>query len=186
MSLADELAKLEELRRKGALSDAEFAAAKAKLLEAPAAPAAPPEPQLAGHLAAQLEEVKFQNELAQLDREWEIEREKYMVADRYGRRHIPTTAGSAFGGFLVVGFGIIWTVIAFIMAVSGSEFLSNHPMASPAEAMIPWAFPCFGVLFIIVGAVMSVNAHSKAQEYERAHAAYQRRRRELLARRDDN
>jgi hypothetical protein len=179
MSLADELAKLEELRTKGALTEAEFASAKKALLAAPAAP----EPQLAGHLAAQLDEVKFQNELAQLDREWEIEKEKYMIADRYGRRHIPTAAGSAFGGFLVVGFGIVWTVVAFIMAVSGSQFLANHPMAGPAESMIPWVFPCFGVIFVIAGAVMSVNAHAKAQQYEQAHAAYQRRRRELLARR---
>ena len=39
MSLADELAKLEDLRRTGALTDTEFAQAKAKLL-AGGAPAA--------------------------------------------------------------------------------------------------------------------------------------------------
>lgn len=38
MSLADELHKLEELRQRGALSDAEFERAKAQLLAAPPAP----------------------------------------------------------------------------------------------------------------------------------------------------
>ena len=37
MSLIDELAKLDELRRNGALTEAEFEQAKARLLEAPAA-----------------------------------------------------------------------------------------------------------------------------------------------------
>ncbi len=36
MSLADELQKLEELRQRGALSEAEFGRAKARLLEVPA------------------------------------------------------------------------------------------------------------------------------------------------------
>jgi hypothetical protein len=183
MSIADELAKLEELRRSGALTEAEFASAKKALLAAPAAPAAAPEPALGDHLAAQLDEVRFQNELAQLDREWEIERERYTVAGRYGVRYVPTTGGAAVGGLLVVGFGIIWTIMAFVMAQGGSRFLANHPMAGESESMIPWLFPIFGVLFIVAGVVMTVSAHAKAQKYEQAHAAYQRRRRELLARR---
>lgn len=40
MSLTDELHKLEGLRQRGALSEAEFARAKERLLEAPAAPSA--------------------------------------------------------------------------------------------------------------------------------------------------
>jgi phage shock protein PspC (stress-responsive transcriptional regulator) len=42
MSLADELAKLERLHASGALSDDEFARAKARLLDAP--PSSPPPP----------------------------------------------------------------------------------------------------------------------------------------------
>jgi phage shock protein C len=38
MSLSDELAKLEELRQRGALSEEEFTRAKARLLNEPAAP----------------------------------------------------------------------------------------------------------------------------------------------------
>jgi hypothetical protein len=183
MSIADELAKLEELRRGGALSESEFARAKAALLNATAPP---PGEQLGDHLSAQLEEVRFQNELAQIDREWEIEREQYMITDRYGRRHVPTTAGSAIVGMVVVGFGVVWTVVAFIMAQSGSRFLENHPGAGPAESIIPWVFPCFGVLFIIGGIAMSIYSHSKAKRYQQAFQAYQRRRAELLSRRGEH
>jgi len=76
MSLVDELTKLEELRRSGALSDAEFTKAKAALLnEAPAGRGL----ELGEHLADQLAEVKYQNELAQVDREWESERQQYLI-----------------------------------------------------------------------------------------------------------
>jgi hypothetical protein len=178
MSIADELAKLEELRRSGALSEPEFARAKALLLNSSASP---PGQQTGDHLSEHLEEVRFQNELARLDREWASEREQYMVIDRYGRRHIPTTGGSVIGGVIVVGFGVVWTIFAFLLAQNGSEFLANHPMAGPGEWLFPWLFPCFGVVFIIAGIAMSVSAHAKAQRYEQASQAYQRRRSELLA-----
>jgi hypothetical protein len=44
MSMADELKKLQELHASGALSDEEYAQAKARILNAPPAPAASPEP----------------------------------------------------------------------------------------------------------------------------------------------
>src|SRR4051794_11923089 len=98
MSLADELAKLADLRRNGELTDAEYERAKAALL---GGAAAAPEQPLAAHLADQLAEVRHQNELAQIDREWAMERERYLVADRYGRRHVPTAGGGV--GAAVVG-----------------------------------------------------------------------------------
>ena len=87
MSLADDLTKLEELRRTGALSDSEFTQAKKKLL---AGEAEPTGAGVAETLAAQLAETRYNNELGRIDREWQIEQEKYMVADKHGRRHIPT------------------------------------------------------------------------------------------------
>jgi hypothetical protein len=177
MSLADDLAKLEELRRSGALSETEFAQAKASLLNAPASP---PEPSVGAQMAAQLDEVRFQNELARIDREWEMEREQYLVADRRGRRHVPTVGGSVIGGLIVVGIGIVWTVFAFGMAQSSSRFLAGHPMAGESESMIPWLLPSFGVLFIIAGIAMSLHSYSKAQRYERGYQSYQQRRQQVL------
>ena len=97
--MADELQKLEDLRRGGTLSDAEFQQAKATLLSGAAAPAEQP---LGRHLSDQLAEVRYQNELTRIDREWEIARQQYLVADRYGHRHVPTV-GMGIGTAVIGG-----------------------------------------------------------------------------------
>ncbi len=128
MSISDELMKLDELRRSGAISADEFELAKRKILEAPQDM----------YRSDALNELKAQNELAQLDREWELERESYMVTGKYGHRHIPGKASSLLGGLFVVGFGIFWTTMATSMTGFGG----------PSALSL---FPLFGVLFILFG-----------------------------------
>lgn len=164
MSLADELAKLEDLRRSGALTDAEFTQAKAKLL----AGGAPATDAVADRLADQLAETRYQNELERVDREWQIEREKYMVADKYGRRHIPTTGTgklTAVGGGI---FGAFWTIMAF-------SITSGAPDAGPFS-IAKIFFPLFGVAFTIGAIAYGIHLTGKAEAYNRAFAAYQARR----------
>ena len=156
MSLADELQKLEELRRNGTISPDEFETAKRKVLEGPQD----------GVPAEHLEEIKAQNELAQLDREWQLEREDYMVAGKYGNKHIPGKASSLFGGLFIVGFGIFWTITAAGMTGFGGAGVFS-------------LFPLFGVLFVLFGAGISLNAFVKAGQYEQAQRRYQQRRQEI-------
>src|SRR5262245_39381991 len=86
MNIADELRKLQDLHRSGVLTDEEFATAKAAVLAGNTTDdRAGNEPAMHAHL----EEIKLQNEVARLDREWELEREQYMVAGKYGYRYIP-------------------------------------------------------------------------------------------------
>jgi hypothetical protein len=122
-------------------------------------------------VAEHLGEISQQNEMARIDREWQIERENYMIADRYGRRSIPSPTASVIGGFVVVAFGIFWTIMAFGIT---SGF--------PAEMGGGFAkiFPLFGIIFIIAGAGFSIYAYNKAQAYREAYQAYQRRRQEAL------
>lgn len=156
MTISDELRKLDELRRNGTISGDEFEIAKKKTLEGP---------QDASH-SEHLEEIKAQNEIAQLDREWELERENYMVAGNNGHRHIPGKASSVIVGIFIVGFGIFWTAMAALMTGFGSDGVFS-------------IFPLFGVLFVLFGAGMSIFAFVKAGEYEEAQQRYQRRRREM-------
>src|SRR5262245_17968658 len=139
MSLADDLAKLEELRRTGALTETEFAKAKAAVLVGGAAPAGDA---VAGKLGEQLSEVRYQNELERIDREWAIEKEKYTVADKHGRRHIPTTgagiATAAIGGV----FGLFWTIMAF-------GITSGAPGEGPFQ-LAKVFFPLFGIVFTVL------------------------------------
>jgi hypothetical protein len=162
MSIGDELRKLQDLRISGALTDEEFAAAKAAVIARGAGEGDPAsEPGMHAHL----EEIALQNEVAQLDREWALERERYMISGKYGHRSIPTRGLSVLVGVLVVGFGIFWTAMA---ASSGA----------------PGFFPLIGVFFILVGAGASITSFTKAGAYEQAHDAYRRRRSQLLAGRD--
>lgn len=158
MSISDELQKLGELHRDGTLSRDEFEIAKRKILG---------EPQTATDLGSdQLAEIKSQNEITQLDRQWELERENYMIAGRYGNKYIPRKISSVLGGVAIVGFGIFWTASANSM----QGFESNDVFS---------LFPLFGVLFIVFGVVMSIVSFTKAIQYENAYRNYQRRRSEL-------
>lgn len=168
MSIADELQKLEELRRGGSLTDEEFAQAKARVL---AGSSSSPGEQAGQQLSEHLAEVRHQNELARVDREWEMERQKYFITDRYGRRHIPTS-GMGIGIAAVGGiFGLLWTIMAISITGSG-----------PADGPFGVArvvFPLFGVVLIVGAIGYGIYCYSRAQEYEKALAAYQSRRRAI-------
>jgi hypothetical protein len=155
MSIADELLKLNRLHQEGMLTDEEFEKAKAAVLVAP----------LANPASEQLEEIRNQNEVAQLDREWQNERERYMISGRYGARYVPNRATSLIGGSVVAGFGTLWTIMAASMGAPG-------------------LFPLFGVIFVVAGIGMSAYSFIKAGEYEQAYQRYQQRRAALLNRRD--
>lgn len=163
MNIADELRKLEELHQRGTLTDAEFAAAKASVL-AGSREHRPFDDEI---VQKQLEELKLQNAVSRLDREWELERERYMVAGRYGYRYVPNRAMSIVGGVLIVGFGVFWTAGASAIAGGFDGVFS--------------LFPLFGILFIVTGIGMSIYSYSKASQYERAYQDYQQRRADLLA-----
>ena len=164
MSLADELQKLDELRRRGALNDAEFERAKAALLNG----GADFEQPLVQRLSDQLSETRYQNDLSQIDREWEIERETYLIPDKYGRRHVPSVGMSvgiaAFGGV----FGVLWTIMAFAITNSAPDF-------GPFSIM-RIVFPLFGLVFIGAAIGFGAYSYSRAQKYNAAFFAYQTRR----------
>jgi hypothetical protein len=166
MGIADELAKLEELRRQGALSESEFARAKAAVLGG--APASPAQESLGRHMSEQLAEVKYQNELARIDREWQMERAQYLIVGRYGQTQVPT-AGMGVGIAAVGGvFGTIWTVIAFAITSSAPDF---GPFA-----IARFVFPLFGVLFIVAAVGFGIYCYSRASRYQQAYEAYRARR----------
>jgi hypothetical protein len=169
MSLADDLAKLEDLRRTGALTDAEFAQAKAKLLTGDATPA---NDSVVEKLGEQLAETRYQNELARIDREWQMEREKYMVTAKHGRRYIPTTnmgwATAIFGGII----GAVWTIMAIVM----SSAMAERRMADDGFEVVRVLLPLIG-LAVTAGAIAyGIHLIKKAEAHNKAFAAYQKRR----------
>ena len=109
-----------------------------------------------------------------MDREWELERENYMVSGKDGQRGVPTRGEAIGGGVMITVFGIFWTAMAATM-------LSSAPSGG-AFGIAKIAFPLFGVLFIFVGIASSMSAYGKAVRYQSAEDRYRRRRNELSAR----
>jgi hypothetical protein len=168
MGLADEIQQLADLRHQGTLTDAEFEQAKAALLAGLTSPAQQP---LGDHLSEQMSEVRHENKLARIDREWEIDRRQYLITDKHGHQLVPTSLmgiGSAVLGGI---FGVIWTSIA-ISITSGAPDFGPFAIAKVA-------FPLFGVVFTVFAIGWGLRCHSRAQQYDAAFRAYQARRNEL-------
>jgi hypothetical protein len=101
-------------------------------------------------------------ELDRIDREWEKERERYMVTTKYGRRYVPNTGAAVVVGLISVSIGLAWTMTSFALL---------HALG-PLAGM----FPLFGVVFVIGGAAISIYQFKKAQRYQTAYRDYRRRR----------
>lgn len=165
MTLLNELKELQRLHESGFLTEAELDRAKARVLGAePTGAVAPVESSAdSSRVEQHLEQIRWQNELEQLDREWEMERRNYLVSDKYGNTRIPTEGGSIAGAVIIGGFGLAWT-------------------AGAASMGAPAIFPLFGLVFIFLGVGTCVSSFNKAGQYESAKTRYENRRAELLSR----
>jgi Short C-terminal domain len=167
MNISDEIRKLQELHDRGALTDDEFSQAKAAVLAGASRPADSGEGREIAN--SQLEILRIQNQIAQLDREWEIESQGFMMRGRYGQQYRPSKWGGLIVGLVAVVGGGIWTVTAFSMS-SGME-------RAPGAFSL---FPYFGFVFIAFGVGIGVYTFVQANRYEEAYAKYQARRTALL------
>ena len=101
-------------------------------------------------------------ELEKLDREWEIERQRYMITTKHGRRYIPSSGAAVVVGLFSVSLGLMGIMLAFAL-------LQNLGALASVLAL-------FGIVFIIGGVAISSYQFKKAQRYQTAYRAYQRRR----------
>jgi hypothetical protein len=152
MSVSDEIQKLDQLRRDGTLTFEEFEIAKRQVLGG----------SFDGAGSRHLEDLKAQNEVAQLDREWELARDDFMITGNHGAKHVPRKVSSVLGGVVVVAFGIFWTSMA--ATIPGPGRLVS----------------LFGFVFILFGVGLSIRNFMKAGQYEEAQGRYKRRRKELV------
>jgi hypothetical protein len=122
-------------------------------------------------LSEQVQSLTGHSELAALDREWQMDRENYMVTRRDGARHIPSEAGAIGGGIAITIFGCVWIGMASSMNSMGPSF--------GPSSFADNVFPLFGFVFIIVGIVASFISFNKAGDHRRAQQRYRRRRAEI-------
>ena len=109
------------------------------------------------NLSAEVDELRKQNQIAELDRSWAIKRDSLMVLGKDGTRE-PSVVGSTFTAVFGVIFGLIWVVIT----------LNAFPIMA-----------IFGFIFIAAAVVKSAKHIEKANQLKSEKRLYEIRRRQL-------
>jgi hypothetical protein len=115
-----------------------------------------------GEMAGDLRVIRLQNDLEQLDREWQSQRSKYLVTNKRGEVSEPSTAGAVIGGLIAAGFGIFWTI-------------STSSMGAPG------IFPLFGLVFVVFAVFGIASSVNKSGALKSGEMEYQTKRSRLLA-----
>lgn len=135
--------------------------------------------QQVARVADNTDQLKLEQEIARLDRDWMLSREQYMVRGKNGQLNVPTRASAAVAGVIIVVFGVFWTMMA--TGIAGAVGFSLHLVGGGAFGLIAGFVPCFGILFITLGIVTAVTGYREAGAFEHGQAEYQARRNALLA-----
>jgi hypothetical protein len=112
-------------------------------------------------IAEDVSEIRRQNEVERLDREWQMRRDTLLVRDKNGNVSEPSGAGSMIGAGFAAIFGIIWTIVA-------------------TSAGAPWFFALFGIGFVIAAVVGGFASIGKAATYRDEYQSYLRKRDGLM------
>lgn len=174
MTHADELRKLQDLHTSGALTDDEFARAKARIQakgellrtepDVPPPPAPIPLPNTRAARSAS-EDLKRRHALVALDKEWDAERAVLMSRSVFGSRNPPTRgmciALATIGVFLLL-------VLALIALLTAGD---NQARWFP--------FLVFGAAVALIDSYLVVHQYRLAGTFEQAQQRYDRKRREL-------
>jgi hypothetical protein len=152
LNLLDELKELQQLHASGFLTDDELARAKARVLggDGLQTSAIALHPQL-------LELIRLQNELLQLDLDWNRRWEGPMLAHRYGYHRAPDKAVSCNRAIAVLAMGLA--------VVAGAAF--NDAVGPALLITIPLVTLGLGYCFYL---------YSQASSYEMAETDYLRQR----------
>jgi hypothetical protein len=162
MNLSDELQKLQNLHWSGALTDAEYARAKERLLSGGPATTDPA-------VYHELADLHRQDTVRRLDDEWRLERESFLIRGTRGRPFLPNKFMAVGSSLMAVLFGGLWTALAF--SITGGMPGGFGPIR---------LFPLVGLVFIGAGVAFGWYAYTRAGALEKAEARYRQRRAELL------
>jgi hypothetical protein len=168
VSLADDLDKLDALRRSGALSEAEFEEASVALIGG-----ALGSPQRAGaeDTAEEGGAAQRQSDLARMDREWQAEERQYLVRAGMGRREVPTTAMAFYLVVVGGGIGMIWIILTVAL-------LQSIPAAGPLVGM-RMILPLLGAIYTVFVVSYGFYCYRRAQRYQEGYRAYKARRQHI-------
>lgn len=113
-------------------------------------------------IAGNLGVIRIQNEIAQLDREWEMERQSYLVRGKDGHMHEPGTASSLVGGVLGAAGFLVFSLIA-------------------GGAGAPGGFVAIAVVLAVVMLISGISSANRGSRMAAARDTYQQKREALKA-----
>lgn len=116
------------------------------------------------HLAHKLKVIEIQNDVEQLDREWEKFRNVALIHDKHGRASEPSAAASAVGGMIGIIGGLAWVVVC----------VTN---GSPAFALAGLGIIGFSIFGMMTGS-------NRAEAFRVQRYRYETARKSLLQRLD--
>ena len=117
-------------------------------------------------MAGDIEAIRLQNELERVDREWQMEREQWMVRNKDGSVGSP----SATGPFVAV----VITLFGLVTVLSMDGVGTSVPI------------PVIILVFFGLAVAGFVAAVSRSQSHGAAEAAYRQRREELVRQLEEN
>ena len=110
-------------------------------------------------------DVALEEELNALDRQWDVERDRYLLTSEFGGKRIPSKRRGLVAAAILVGLA----VILFLL------FGALQPTRATEVG------PYVSGFVLLAGLGLGWFQYSKGVDYERAHAAYQVRRDAVIA-----
>ncbi len=133
-------------------------------------------------LARRLDDLELENALLRLDRDWDEERDQYMVRRRFGGRAVPTAEGARVGLIvsLAIGGVLLLGIVALAVAIllNSTWTTASQTLQGVSCCLVPFVLPMIAVL-LLIGLVSYFNLQ-KARRYEEARARYIQERDHLL------
>jgi DNA-directed RNA polymerase subunit RPC12/RpoP len=126
-------------------------------------------------MADDLDAIRRDSEIERLDREWAARAAELSTRSKNGAISPPSKAGGFILIFVMGGFGLLWTIMAFAITGTGAAAVGG-PFKIAA-----CIFPAFGILFIVLAIVQGIKMLGDTSTYTTERRAYEDRRRQLLA-----
>ena len=122
-------------------------------------------------IAEDVEYIRLQNDLERLDREWQVERRRFLMRERRGASRLPTR------GYVISR--VLVSIVALVLVTFWFGFASS---AGDAALFFGW----FGLVVVAITLVSAVTSLIKGVNYAAAKQEYHRRRQEILRRLSQN
>ena len=111
------------------------------------------------------EDVALEEELNRVDRDWQAERERYLLTSEFGGKQVPDKRRGLFAGGVLIALAVA-LLFMFLSLPQGVA----HEIGPYVSGFI-----------LLFGVGLGWFQYSKGVDYERAYAAYQQRRNAVIA-----